>query len=187
MMGTPNGQARDHAYRQPMCRTAPPAAHSLFCRARSRFVIPAKAGIHFAESFAAHGLWIPAPFGCAQGGLRRNDRVSLRILPCLGDGRAPVAFPERPAVPFRPQPDHVEAGMNLLAEHDVTSARDAAIHESREVYRSVIGRRGAGNDDLAFHVPTTSHHEQKNQNGYQPLHVFTLLIGPMLSKKQCTV
>jgi len=99
MMGTSNGQAHDHVYRQPMCRTVPPAAHSLFSRARSRFVIPAEAGIHFAESFAAHGLWIPAPFGCAQGGLRRNDRVSLGILPFRRPVHALVAFSRRPAAP----------------------------------------------------------------------------------------
>jgi len=130
---------------------APAVPGSPLRRAQTRFVIPAKAGIHFAGCFAACGLWIPASAGMtgsvsgfcpvSQIGtrprclsrntrrrvpaapasvepsaillchsrergnplrqilrhqrlldscLRRNDRVSLGILPCFGDWQTPT-------------------------------------------------------------------------------------------------
>ena len=49
------------------CAGAVPAnPDSLFKGVRPRFVIPAKAGIHFAKSFAARGFWIPASAGMTE-------------------------------------------------------------------------------------------------------------------------
>jgi len=56
------------------------AADSLFMRARSRPVIPAKAGIHSAEFFAARGCWIPASAGMTESlsGLCLGSQIGTR-------------------------------------------------------------------------------------------------------------
>ena len=102
----PRTMGHDHAYRRAICGAVPAAADSLSRRARPRFVIPAKAGIHLAGYFPARGFWIPAHSAIAQGRLRRNDRVSLGDSALFRrSARAPVAFPGRLAAALRPHPD----------------------------------------------------------------------------------